>query len=254
MTIFGTLLGLALIVLPLYILYAFQVKTLRKVLAGAGKMAAYLVLTGLCLYFVMEWNSLFISLLWLLLMVFVTSGMTVRRSRLADWHYIVPVSVGVIVSVSIIGLYFLFFVMGLQNPFDARYFVPVLGMMTGGMIETNAKALSAYYTGLEYHNQLYYYLVGNGATHDEAVKHFFRRALERATLPWIHQMGYMVVGVSPVILWVMVLTGIGVLEALVYQMLIVILMFATSLSSLLITLYAARRYSFDEYDKLKLGK
>ncbi|SFG16864.1 ABC transporter permease [Prevotella sp. KH2C16] len=254
MTIFRFILGLALIVLPLYILYAFQVKILRKVLVGAGKMAAYLLLTGLCLYFVMEWNSLFLNLLCFLLMTLAASGMTVRRARLLGGKYVVPVAVGVIVSVLVIGLYFLFFVMGLQNPFDARYFVPVLGIMTGGMIETNAKALSTYYAGLEHHNQLYYYLVGNGATHDEAVKHFFRRALERAALPWIHQMGYMVVGVSPVILWVMLFMGSSVLEALAYQMLIMILMFAASLSSLLITLYAARKYSFDEYDNLKPGK
>lgn len=254
MTLFRFLLGLALIALPLYILYAFRVKILRKVLAGAGKMAAYLALTGLCLYFVMEWNNLFVNLLCFLLMALAASGMTVRRSRLAGGHYVVPVLVGVVVSASVIGLYFLFFVMGLQNPFDARYFVPVLGMLTGGMTGTNAKALSTYYAGLEHHNQLYYYLVGNGATHDEAVRHFFRRALERAALPWIHQMGYMVSGVSPLILWIMLLTGTGILEALAYQLLIMILMFAASLSSLLITLYAARRYSFDEYDQLKPGK
>ena len=47
-------------------------------------------------------------------------------------------------------------------------------------MEVNYKALSVYYMGLKYHNQLYYYyLLGNGATHSEAVAYFVRRALEK---------------------------------------------------------------------------
>ena len=61
-------------------------------------------------------------------------------------------------------------------------------------------------------------------------------------------------GVKPVILWAMLLAGSSVFMALACQLLLVILMFAASISSLLITLYAARRYSFDEYDHLKSGK
>ena len=254
MTLFRFLLGMALLALPLYILYAFQVKIARNVLVGASKMLGGMTLTALCLYFVMKWDSLLVSLLCFFLMALAAAVATVHRSRLKDWHYVVPVAVGVIVSVIVIGLYFLFFVLGLQNPFDARYFLPILGLMTGGLIGPNAKALSAYYAGLEHHAQLYYYLIGNGATHSEAVRYFFRRALEQAAIPWIRQMGYMMVGVSPVILWAMLLAGSSVFMALACQLLLVILMFAASISSLLITLYAAHRYSFDEYDHLKSGK
>ena len=127
MTLFRFLLGMALLALPLYILYAFRVKIVRNVLVGASKMLGGMTLTALCLYFVMMWDSLLVSLLCFFLMALAAAVATVHRSRLKDWHYVVPVAVGVIVSVIVIGLYFLFFVLGLQNPFDARYFLPVLG-------------------------------------------------------------------------------------------------------------------------------
>lgn len=250
-TLLGFVLGLLLLAIPLYILYAFRINLMQKALVAFGKMTVWLALTGFCLYFILQWNNVLLNILWIILMALAAAVMMVGKARLKSSKYVIPVFVGLLISALVIGLYFLFFVAGLKNPFDARYFIPVIGLLIGSMIGVNANALSVYYSGLQHHSALYYYLLGNGATHKEAVNYFVRRALQKSASPWISSMGYMVVGVAPVILWVMLMSGITLIAAVCYQLLILILLFSTSLTSLLITLWAARRYSFDEYDKLK---
>lgn len=250
-TLLGFILGILLLAVPLYIFYAFRINLMQKVLMAFSKMIVWLALTSFFLYFIMRWNNLFANILWVTVMALIASVMIVGKARLKSSKYIVPVFVGLITSSLVIGLFFLFFVVGLKNPFDARFFVPVIGLMIGAMIGVNADALSVYYSGLQHHSALYYYLLGNGASHKEAVNYFVRRALQKAASPWISSMAYIVIGVTPLILWAMLLSGVALVTAIAYQILILILLFSTSLVSLLITLQAARRYSFDEYDKLK---
>lgn len=250
-TLLGFVLGILLLAVPLYILYAFRINLMQKTLVAFGKMIVWLTVTGFFLYFVLRWNNLLVNILWTVVMALAAAVMTVGKARLKSSKYIVPVFVGLITSSLVIGLFFLFFVVGLKNPFDARFFIPVISLMIGAMIGVNANALSVYYSGLEHHSALYYYLLGNGASHKEAVNYFVRRALQKAASPWISSMAYMVVGVAPLILWTMLLSGVALVTAIAYQVLILILLFSTSLVSLLITLQAARRYSFDEYDRLK---
>ena len=251
LTVIGFCLGLILLGIPLYIMYRFKVGLLSKVLMAFMKMLACLGLTGIFLYYVFEWDSVVVNILRFLLMTVVVSFTTLSKARLSVSKLIVPVLAATALSSLVFGLFFLFFVMGMKNPFDARCFIPVMGFLTGSMLEVNYKALSTYYMGLKYHQQLYYFLLGNGATHEEAVTSFLKRALEKTSTFYISRMGYLVVGLSPVVIWSMLLSGSSVIVAVEYQALLVIACFCTSMMALFATLWIARRYAFDEYSRLK---
>ena len=64
-------------------------------------------------------------------------------------------------------------------------------------------------------------------------------------------MGYLVVGLSHVVIWSRLLSGSSVIVAVEYQALLVIACFCTSMMALFATLWIARRYAFDEYSRLK---
>jgi putative ABC transport system permease protein len=247
----GLILGLLLLVIPLYIIYAFKLNILPKALTGITKMLIYLCLTGFFLKYIFEWNSIFINILWMIVMALAASFTTIIKARLNVRKFIIPVGVGIFLTAIIIGLFFIFLVAGQKNPFDARFFIPITGLLIGGMVETNYKALSTYYMGLKHHNQLYYYLLGNGATHNEAVNYFVRRALEKVSIDSIANMAAIVVGLSPIMMWAMLLSGMSVVAAVEYQVLIIIVTFCAPMISVVMTLWAARKYSFDEYDRLK---
>lgn len=250
-SILGLILGLLLLVIPLYIIYSFKLKIMPKALAGITKMLVYLCLTGFFLKYIFEWNSIFINILWVIAMALAASFTTVVKARLNVRKFIIPVGVGIFLTTLVLGLFFIFLVAGQKNPFDARYFIPITGLLIGSMVETNYKALSTYYMGLKHHNQLYYYLLGNGATHNEAVNYFVRRALEKTSIESVAKMAVIVVGLSPIVMWTMLLNGASVVSAVEYQVLIIIATFCASMLSVVITLWVARRYSFDEYGRLR---
>ena len=61
----------------------------------------------------------------------------------------------------------------------------------------------------------------------------------------------MYAGVTPMVLWSMLLSGTGVADAVFMQILMLSAMLAAAPVSLLITLAVARVYSFDAYGQLK---
>lgn len=250
------LLGISLLLLavPLYLLHIYKVRLLPRALRAILKMFIYLAVTGLCVKAVFAYSHWATTTLWILLMICLGASLSVSKGRLSQQRFFLPVLAGIVVAVGAVGAMTLLALKSLYAPFDLRCLVPVVGILTGTIIETNGRALSTYYAGLAHHNQLYYYMLGNGATHGQALEHFVHRALERAALPCISNMALQVVGVTPLVLWGMLLAGTDILTAFYVQILLLAAMFCTSVVSVVVTLLVARRFAFDAYLRLKQNK
>ena len=61
----------------------------------------------------------------------------------------------------------------------------------------------------------------------------------------------MLIGVSPIVLWSMMLAGAGVFTALAVQLVLLIAMFSASMISVIVTVAVSRRYLLDDYAQLK---
>ena len=121
-------------------------------------------------------------------MVGVAAETALTRTRLKRGILMIPISIGFFVTVVLVGLYFLGFVLKLDNIFSAQYFIPVFGIIMGNMLGVNVIGLNTYYAGLRREQQLYYFLLGNGATRNEAIAPFVRQALIKAFSPGIANM------------------------------------------------------------------
>ena len=243
-------LGLLLVVVPLYVLHVFDTGLLRRALRSLAWMVASLAVLGLCLYFVFRLDHWAVNIAFVLLMVVVGAVSAMSRARLSVRRFFVPVAVGMLVAVVVVGCWVLMLVLGQKNPLESRFLVPVAGLLIGAMTRSNADALTIYYMGLRHHNQLYYHLTGNGATPGRALTWFVRRALQRVALPSLGRMATLMVCASPVVTWSLLLAGVSVVGAIALQMVLLVAGFCASVVSLLATLYVARRFSFDEYGRL----
>lgn len=247
----GICIVMLLLCIPAYIIFTYKLNLFNKFAMSVVKMLAYMVLTGLFLYYISKWNNIFINLLWMILMAAIASVITVGKTKLSMGKMFIPTFAGAFSVVVLMGLAILFAVFSFKNMFDARYMIPVTGFLAGSMIECNFKSLETYYSGLKNHNAIYYYLLGNGATHNQAVSYFVKRALERSMIPMLSKMAYILLGVTPLVLWSMMLAGTTVIDAVFFQILILAAMLAAAPISLLITLALARGYFFDAYGQLK---
>lgn len=181
---------------------------------------------------------------------FVASQTALARTGLKRKVLLIPISVGFLCSVVCVGMYFIGVVLQLENVFSARYFIPIFGILMGNMLSSNVIALNTYYSGLKREQQLYRYLLGNGATRAEAQAPFIRQAIIKAFSPLIANISVMGLVAFPGTMIGQILGGSSPNVAIKYQMMIMVITFTASMLSLMITISLASRKSFDAYGKL----
>ncbi|MGL5771229.1 MAG: ABC transporter permease, partial [Bacteroidales bacterium] len=100
-------------------------------------------------------------------------------------------------------------------------------------------------------SNFYRYQLGNGATFQEALRPFMRDALIKSFNPTIATMTVMGLVSLPGTMTGQLLGGSSPSVAIKYQIMLMIAIFASSLISVLITLWATRRKAFDTNGLLK---
>ena len=226
-------LGFLLLIIPTYFLYRYRTGLVKDTLIAALRMTVQLFLIGFYLEYLFLWDKLWINLLWILLMIIIT------------------VSVAFLVSLLIIDFYFLGLVVRPEKIFTARYFIPISGMILGNMLSANVIALNSFYGSLNRERQLYLYLLGNGASPSEALTPFMREALIKSFNPTIASMAVMGLIALPGTMTGQILGGSSPSVAIKYQIMLMITIFASSLISVLLTLWISRKKTFDKYGMTK---
>lgn len=245
------ILGLLLLLVPCYVFYVFNIPLLTKTLRSFLKMAGSLLVLGVLLYGVVALDKPLITLLFALLIIAWGAALSVVRAKLPLRQLFLPVLTGTFAGVLVVGMYVLLLVMGGANVLEARYMIPVVAMLTGHLIHANSKALHVYYMGLRHHGQLYHYLLANGATHRRALGYLLRRAIQQSALPGLSGMGWVVMGVSPLVTWGMLLGGASVPAAVACQVVLLVAMFTAAVLSIVVTVAVSRRYLLDDYAQLR---
>lgn len=244
------LIGLLLLGIPFFYLHKFKTGLVQATAIGSARMIVQLFLIGMYLKYLFLWNSPWINFLWVIIMVLVAGQTALVRTQLKRKILLIPISVGFLSSVVLVGMYFIGIVLRLDNVFSAQYFIPIFGILMGNMLSSNVIALNTYYSGLKREQQLYCYLLGNGATRQEAQAPFIREALIKAFSPLIANIAVMGLVALPGTMIGQILGGSTPNIAIKYQMMIMVITFAASMLSLMITISLASRKSFDAYGKL----
>lgn len=248
---FNLLAGFLLLLIPVYFLYHYRTGLVKDTLVAAARMTVQLFLIGFYLEYLFRWNNLWINILWVIIMVVVASYTVLKRTKLNVKNLLIPVVVAFFFSITIIDLYFMGLVVHLNNLFDARYFVPISGMILGNMLSANVIALNTFFGSLGRERQLYLYLLGNGASRKEALSSFIRDALIKSFNPTIASMAVMGLIALPGTMTGQILGGSSPTLAIRYQIMIMVTIFASSLISVLLTLWTIIRRAFDRYGMLK---
>lgn len=245
------LVGLLLLVIPMYFISKFKTGLFKSSIIAFARMIIQLSLIGLYLKYLFDWNNAIINFLWVIIMILVAGQTAIKRINIKASILLIPISIGFLGSVVLVGLYFLGFVLRLDNVFSARYFIPIFGIIMGNMLSSNVIALNTYYDGLQREEQLYRYLLGNGASRYEAQIPFIRTAIIKSFSPNIANIAVMGLVAFPGTMIGQVLGGSSPNIAIKYQMMIMVITFSASMISLVVTVLLASRHSFDAYGILR---
>lgn len=173
---FNLLLGLLLLVIPLFYLWKFKTGLLKATLIGTARMIVQLFLIGMYLKYLFLWNNPWINFLWVIIMIFVAGQTALVRTGLKREILLIPISVGFLCSVVLVGMYFIGIVLQLDNVFSAQYFIPIFGILMGstGTIHTGSDYQIFQPTDCQYRG----YGISSTSRHDDRAN-FGRQQSER---------------------------------------------------------------------------
>lgn len=265
--IYGLGIGLALMLIPLFFLYKLKTGLVHSTLSATIRMIIQLWLVGLYLQFLFMSDVWWVNLIWGGVMTLVATGTAIQRTHLKIHYMGAPLLVAFLVTALVICVYFIGLVLGrgaflsdtaqgnivgaLSYLFSARYFIPIFGLLLGNMLGVNVLALSTYFEGIRREQQMYRYLLGNGASRWEATLPFLRKAAIKAFNPCIANMAVMGLVAMPGTMIGQILGGSNPGEAIKYQMMIVVITFVASMISLMVTILLAQKQCFDAMGRLK---
>jgi len=244
-------LGLLLLIFPLAFFFYFRIRMEKDVLINVTRMAVQLFLVALYLEFLFKLNNAWVNSLWVLLMIIVGVLTIIKRVSLNRKYFIVPFFIASLTSVLIIDIFCLGFILKLDNVFDARYFIPITGMVLGNALNHNIVGLSRYFTSLTEKKELYRFLLTNTGNQGVALRPFIEEAARAALNPMIANMSVIGLVTLPGMMTGQILGGSTPAVAIKYQVMIMVAIFVGCTLNIFLSILFSNRFIFDAYGNFK---
>jgi ABC-type iron transport system FetAB permease component len=127
-----------LLAVPLAINYRIKLQITEKILNSVLRMTIQLFLVGVFLTFIFDLNNRILNLAWLLGMATVASYTAIRNVELKMEKLFLPVILSFTAANLSVLLYFNKFVLDLGSLLEARYLIPIGGMLLGNALSAPA--------------------------------------------------------------------------------------------------------------------
>jgi len=245
------LLVYALLLVPLTITAVYRLGLLKSTVVAVVRMTIQLALVGLYLGFIFERNSLILNLVWLLVMLLVANSAILRSAGLTRWPIFPMTLLGIAVAtLSVLAV----FVLGAVAPdplYDARYLIPLGGMLLGNCMRGNIIALERFYSGIAENEREFLSYVFMGATTTEATRGFMRNALRAALAPTVSTMTTMGIVSLPGMMTGQILGGSDPTTAITYQLAIMVAIFTSVSLGTWLNLRLSMRWAFTDRGTLR---
>ncbi len=247
----GLILGLSTLILPIIILYKFKTGLSKDTIISFGRMALQLIFVGVYLKYIFEYDSVIINLLWVVIMIVVASISITRRSNLKIKYLILPIIIAISSNVIFNGVVFGLMLEGMDNLFNARYLIPIMGMVIGNTLSSSIIGISSFFENLKVKENSYLYMLACGATKYEAIFDFKRNAFREAFNPVIASTAAIGLIWLPGMMTGQILGGSDPFIAIKYQIVIVSAIFAGSVLTVFVTIFLSQKIAFNKWDILK---
>ena len=228
----------------------------RQLAIAATRMVLQLLLIGLVLRSVFALASPPMTLLVVLVMVAIAGRevATRPRQRLARFGSYIVGGAAVALATFVTSILALTTALRPSPWYDARYAIPLAGIVLGNVLNAASLALDSLLGGVVRERAAIEAQLALGATIRVAMRRLVREALRRALLPIVNQMSAAGVVTLPGIMTGQILAGLDPMEAVKYQILLMFLLSGGSgLAAVAAVLLAARRLT-DPRHRLRLDR
>jgi len=241
--------GLAFV--PLGLLWAIGLKLSRDILVSLARMTVQLGLVGIYLKTLFDLNDPALNGLWVLVMLVVADFSILQRAGLNKRYFFLTTFAAIMLGTVFVTLYLVVLVIHPPHFYDARYLVPLAGMVLGNCLQGNVIALERFYSSLRKNEQEYLTYLLLGASRWEAVRPYYLESMKAALSPTIASMATMGLVSLPGMMTGQILGGSEPWLAVKYQIAIMVSIFTCTTMACLLNLTLSLNRAFNEMDVLK---
>jgi putative ABC transport system permease protein len=241
----------ALALLPWLLLRLVGLALGREIALGMLRMSIQLSLVGFYLKTLFEQNHPWLNGLWILVMLIVADLTILRRAGIKARYFALVTFSAIGSSIVFAAAYLVVLVIQPEHFYDARYLVPLSGMILGNCLQGNVIALERFYSALRKNENEYTTFLMLGANRSEALRPYMREAVKAAVNPTIAGMATMGLVSLPGMMTGQILGGSEPLLAVKYQIAIMICIFTASTLASVINLRLSQNIAFNAFDVLK---
>lgn len=236
-----------LLAVPLVISYKIKLDVTEKTIRSVTRMTVQLFLAGTFLTFVFDLNSGILNLAWLLGMIIVASYTSIRDIELKMDKLFLPIILSFTAANLSILLYFNKFVLDLENLLEARYLIPIGGMILGNSLRGNVVGIGEFYADIRRNENRYLYNLSLGASRYEALLPYIRKCLRSALRPTLSNIATVGIVFLPGMMTGQILGGASPLLAIKYQISIMIAIYVSTTMSTTFSILTSIQAAFDEF-------
>jgi putative ABC transport system permease protein len=237
--------------LPWILLWLIGLRLSRDIGISILRMSIQLVLVGIYLKTLFTLNNPWLNGLWILVMLIVADLSILKRAGLKARYFALATFTAIASSILFSTAYLVILVIQPTHFYDARYIVPLAGMILGNCLQGNVIALERFYSALRKNENEYATFLMLGATRWEAVRPYFQDAIKAAINPTIAGMATMGLVSLPGMMTGQILGGSEPWLAVKYQIAIMICIFTSTTIACIINLKLSLTIAFNAFDVLK---
>ena len=237
--------------LPWGLLWLLGLRLSRDIAVSILRMTIQLALVGIYLKMLFDLNHPWLNGLWILMMLIVADLSILKRAGLKARYFALATFMAIASSILFTTAFLVILVIQPVHFYDARYIVPLAGMILGNCLQGNVIALERFYSALHKNENEYATFLMLGATRWEAVLPYFRDAIKAAINPTIAGMATMGLVSLPGMMTGQILGGSEPWLAVKYQIAIMICIFTSTTLAGVINLKLSLAIAFNAYDVLK---
>jgi UDP-glucose/iron transport system permease protein len=222
----------------------------KDMLTSITRMCVQLSFVGLYLKYLFKFDSALLNTVYLLIMMSITCHSVLKSSNLKFKALFFPVFSALFVPFTIILFFFNAVVVQIDNLFDAKYLIPIGGMLLGNCLRSIIIGLSQFYSGIKKEEKVYINSISLFGSRFIALKPFFKESFIAAITPTIASMATIGIVALPGMMTGQILGGSIPMIAIKYQIAIMFSIFYNEYFSTILAVLFSLNVGFNKLDML----
>ena len=250
-TLWGLAAGYGMLIVPFTILLWTKAHLTGRLITALIRMTVQLLFVGFYLQVVFALNEPWLNLLWLLVMITVADVSIIHGANLSLRQLAGPLFAALLAGTAVPLLYFVGVILWGTHLFEARFVIPIGGMILGNCLRADVIGIRRFYQSVRQERKAFLQALSEGANLAEATEPYRRAAMQEALAPTLATMATVGLVSLPGMMTGVILGGTNPAVAVMYQIAIMMAIFTGTSITVFLAIRLSRRTAFDGYGLLR---